>query len=419
MVEAPPDGGDQGGAATVPGQEVSNASSSPARGDEPGEAQDIDVAALVDAITRARGDTSLSVTLLIEQMNDAARSLSDRRMAGWNLARDGSPEALPALEAALSEGPAYLRATIAEALGRFQHPQAGPLLSKLLHDADAIVARGAVRGLAASDDPKALPLLASVLENGERPVSVRAEAAVHLAELDVQGGAAVLLEAFHSLGSQDPDLTEAMLEGLGTQSFEEIEDLYAELMESSTDVETRAAAVDSLSESSAKAVPFLLRVARGDDDPEVRAAAARSVGAIESPESVTADLVSLLDTEQDAEVRRNLYDAIAGQGEATTGEIMALAAEETDSEVRLKAYSSAARLLASSSHPSDARRFDQTAVPVLLDIALADSQLDRRIDALNALMIAKTTGAENALRDVAKSDDPTLARTALRALGDP
>jgi HEAT repeat protein len=422
MVEAPPDGGDQGGAATTPGQEVLNVSSSPtpARGDEPGKAHDIDVAALVDVIARARGgDTSLSVTLLIEQMNDATRALSDRRTAGWNLARDGSPEAFAALEAALSEGPAYLRATIAEALGRFQHPQAGPLLRKLLHDGDAVVARGAVRGLAASDDAKALPLLADVLEDSERPVSVRAEAAVHLAELNVQGGAEILLETFHSLSSEDPDLTEALLEGLGTQSFEEIEDLYTELMESSTDGEIRATAVESLSESSAEAVPFLLRVARGDDDPEVRAAAARSVGAIESLGAVTADLVSFLDTEQDAEVRRNLYDAIASQGEATAGEIMALAEEETDPEVRLKAYSSVARLLTSSSLSGDARQFDQTVVPELLDIALADSQLDRRVDALNALMIAKTAGAENALRDVAISDHPMLARAALSALGEP
>ena len=384
--------------------------------DESSDGTDDLVAVLVDVLNGGTQDT-LPAGLLIEQLRDHEAPLIDRRKAAWQLAEHGTPEALAALEAASAEGSPYLRATIADALGTFGGPQELALLSELLEDDDPVVARGAVRGIAGSEDPAAADTLSAILDDRDRPMSVRAEAALELASLPGRNASDDLMDAFDEVSAQDGDLWEAVLEGLGARPFSEVEHFYTDLVDSSGDLEVRTAALESLSESTREAAPFLLYVAGHDTEPAVRAAAAESLGSLEGQMNLGTDLIDLLKREDHPDVRQHLYDAIANQSDASFQHVAKHAMNETDPDTRLQAFGSAAQALSTRSFASQRRQFDGEIVPDLLDVALNDGQLHRQIQALNVLIVAGTEGARTAVRIVADADQPVLGEAARQALG--
>src|SRR5215204_3030722 len=133
------------------------------------------------------GPKDTSIARLIAELNDATLPLKARRQAARSLARLNSDEAIAALKIALRDGPAYLKAAVAEGLGASPHPEAREMLLELVNGQDETTARGALRGLALRADAEAVEVLSNVLFNGQKSDSVRTEAALALGDVDQPG----------------------------------------------------------------------------------------------------------------------------------------------------------------------------------------------------------------------------------------
>src|SRR5437867_2430636 len=88
-------------------------------------------------------ETNSATAQFAAQLLDPSLAPKTRRQAARALAKIGSAEALSALKTGLREGPAYLKALIAESLGENPHPEARTMLLDLISSADEATARGA------------------------------------------------------------------------------------------------------------------------------------------------------------------------------------------------------------------------------------------------------------------------------------
>jgi HEAT repeat protein len=365
-----------------------------------------------------RGGASLeSSDILIKRLRDRTASLAERRVAAWQLARHDDPEALAALEETLADGLPDIKATIAEALGYFGHPEALRLLSQTLAGDDPVAARGALRGLPGVEDPEALDLLSAVLSEASRPLSLRSEAALALGEVKSSVSRELLVDTLLTIGPEDVEVLEAILEALGTWPFEEVEGLFVGILDrSQTPTGIRVAALEGLSGSSSGATPILMRALEYDPDPEIRSTAALALADLADPDDVISDLLALLEREHVVEVRQNIYEAIAAQERVDVSHLISAALKESNMEARIAGFDTAAFLLEGSGSKQARRDFDERVVPELLEVALYSPRADRRLDAVMALGIAGSAAARQALHVAITSEYPDVARAARMTL---
>jgi HEAT repeat protein len=209
---------------------------------------------------------------LISVMSDKSLSVQLRRQAARSLARVGTEEAMAALKAALAgNNPPYLKAAIAESLGESPNPAARDLLHDLVNGKDEITARAAARGLALAGDANAVDTLGNVLFNEQSPLSVRAEAARALGDVDLSSAQDLLVRAVTQI--QDEDVRESVLDGLGRRPFSETEDFFRNYL-NSPDVppDSKVLAIEAITDADGDVEPFLSKYLN-DPNPEVRAAA--------------------------------------------------------------------------------------------------------------------------------------------------
>jgi HEAT repeat protein len=358
-------------------------------------------------------DPGFCAAILLEVTN----SFALKQQAARALAAAESDTAFALALNVLTNAPSSSRAAMAEALGHSQRPESRTLLESLLTGADEAVARGAVRGVAARASPDALNQLGAMLVDGwDLPLSVRTEAALCLGGLDDPAATDVLKAA--ALEVKNTTVAKHVLAGLGNRPFAETESFYtAYLSDAQVSKELRVCALESLSGNDVAAGWFLLGFASQNADPEVRAAAAWAMSNAEEPGSFGADLVGMLRTEGDPEVRRRLYQALRNQSNCDVQELVQLLQADSEQRVRLAAFDTLASAMPSTGTTYTAAFFNQVATPELLQAALADGSDASAIEAVMTLRKARSSASLAALQQIAgSSENPKVAQAARSAV---
>jgi HEAT repeat protein len=198
---------------------------------------------LVAAAGAARDEPPQDIQYLIDMLKSP--DVTERRDTARTLGVMGFDIATPGLIGALDDDDAKVRLLAAEALGKIGDKRAvEPLLEKLPYEEDGIK-RYILGALGKIGDARALEPLVGSLED-EGLAEVRASAAYGLGELG------------------DPGATDALVRALGDK------DQWVRLEACGALRKLKAAA----------AVPALRRVAEGDENEQVRKAAAKALEAI-------------------------------------------------------------------------------------------------------------------------------------------
>jgi HEAT repeat protein len=367
--------------------------------------------------THAAPAEPVSIQDLIKKLNDASLPMSERKAAIRALARLGTPEAVAALKGALPGGSDELRAAIAEGLGECTSPECTTLLLGLLNDPSQAVIQAAIRGLAQLGSPEAVAALAQLLSDSLRSSDLRSEAALGLGNINQPAAMAALAQAAVTIG--DEDMVTQVLEAIGGRDFTETQSFYQKYMGSAVSSDLRVAAIDSLWQTKGDPSAFLAGYI-SDADAEVRASAAWAMSATDAAGNVGPQLLASLQGEQDAEVRRRLYQALANQESFETSTALALVQRETDPVARIAGMDLLASSLQNNPSPEVQTFFDQTAAPALKNAALTGASSHERMAAVIALMRASSPSAISALQGVARqATDPRVKESATRAVANP
>lgn len=334
--------------------------------------------------TAERDNGTGSVSRLAAILLDPSQPLKVRRQAAWSLGKIGSVEAVAVLRQALLTAPPQLKATIEEALGHSGHPQATILLASLLRDHDESVVRGAVRGLAAIADTEAVKFLSEIIGDRQRSQAVRIEAAFALGEVGTPEAYELLIK--HGGRERDREIAEALLSGLGRQSFDRTERFFRAYLESArVDSEMRVLALESLGQTTGDATPFLATFLTSKDA-DVRAAAAWAVANLDEPGDVAQQLVAQLRIETQPEVRTRLYQALENQETIDPVSLLPLIVSDGDTTTRIAGMKLlAAQLDLGEGSPALARQFDDVVVPQLAALTINGEDFQIRLGSVIAL----------------------------------
>jgi len=343
------------------------------------------------------------VDALIRTLKDGTESPEARINAARRLAGVGSNEALAALKEVLLTGPDELRAAIAEALGNCPHPECPFILLGLLADRSEAVVRAAVRGLARQDSIQALDALNRLLHDSTKALSVRCEAAAGLASMRQPAAMEALSRA--AMLNNDEAILSQLLDGVADHPIGESRDFFQNYLRSphvSTDL--KVTALEALGQTPGEVGSFLADYLR-NPDPELRAAAAWALSTADDPGSLASQLMPLLQSESDPEVRRRLYQALGNQENVDWQTILPALQRETDAIARLAGLELLAGLLRNDilqnrSSEQQLAYFDQTVVPELKTAALSGRSSEIRKQAIIALKRAGTPAALEAVQHV-------------------
>ncbi len=385
---------------------------------EPGEDRPAAVARIVaQLLSGAPALDPSQLGAMIDRALDPSLPNEDRVGAIRWLARFGSDEALDVLERLLrGESPSAIRAAVAMALGSCPHPEATRILTALLGDDDPDVVLGAVHGLSRRVDPAAGAALRSLIADEGQPEVFRTAAAAALGRHDDASGA--LRDA---LARSEGDLTGGALEGLARQPFPENEALFRQLLgDPEVSLDVKVDAIDALGEGTPEAAEYLLEVARSGSDPELRSAAIDALALFDEPGEALGGIATLVATEPDPAVRAALYGALAFHAAeanaASDGRALVRSAlAETSPRAQLEGYRMVASMLRQQPEPETAVLFDANMVVWLQSSAEGGDRYTRHLS-IDALKLAGTPTAREALLDLSHSTDPSVSESAEKAL---
>lgn len=355
---------------------------------------------------------------LVDIARDPQSPLELRVGAVRWIARDEREEALEILEDLLrADTPPALQAAIAEALGESRQPETRRVLASLLEADDEAVVRGALRGIAAAPDGPGI--LQAILLDADRPTSVRAQAAASLGSLQTEEASATLRAALGEL--DDETLVVSVLDALGEHPARNTEAFHAVLENPALPREIKVEALEALGASSADAAGLLLDYAARAPEAELRAAAVEAIAFLDDSESVAPALFRLAESEPSPEVRAEIYGALAFHARATYAaadaeRIADVILSETSTPARLQGFRLVASILRAHPDPEIAEAFDSLMVPWLQHEALSGALRHQRLACLDALQIASTPEATQALVRLARSGDALIADAAQKAL---
>ena len=361
--------------------------------------------------------TGLSLRETIDRFLDHGRPLAERRHYAYRLAREGTPEAMGALRQVLRAASPADRAFMAELIGKTRNPGAKELLWPLLADGDDEVVIAAIRGLGLIGGEDVAARMAAILSGQGRTEPVRIEAAFALGMMNTEGTLNALVGALDGMPSEEISIE--ILNGLGRHDFQRVAPTFEAMIHASgTPEPLRAAAVEALAGSTGDAVPFLLRVASGDDSAEVRASAAWALGAHRGVPHLGGELADLADAEPEPDVRRRLYEALLVQEEVPAERLLPCVTAEEDPAARIAGFNALGRAVRLDPGSSAGTVFDDEIVPELLRTATTPNSTNLQMRAVFALRRAGTPASLQALEAVAGQAAPqiaTAARNGLRA----
>jgi HEAT repeat protein len=338
---------------------------------------------------------------LVRQLNDASLPLSERQNAIYALLKNGSPEALAALKEAAGGSSPEIRGAIAGALRGCASPGCTAILVGLLHDSEESVAMAAVESLARQNSPEAATALGELLNDAQQSSTLRCEAALGLRGSEQFGVTAMLTQAAQQ--KDDDDVVEAALKALGDRDFTETQPFFQNYLKSSdVSSELRVDAVEAIGGASGDPTAFLASMLT-DPDNAVRTAAAWALSATSATGSAGPQILSLLQSETDPDVRLRLYQALRNQDSFDVGSALSLVQNETDSSARIAGLDLLAKTLRDNPTPALQSFFDQTAIAELKDDGMNAEVYDDRQAAVLALTRAHTPAAMQALQELAAS----------------
>jgi len=285
----------------------------------------------------------------------------------------------------------------------------------LLQSGDERLCKQAIRSLALiGADPDAADL-ASILNDPSRSESLRGQAAMALGRIGSPFAGDELLSAFHK--SSGPELREALIDALGHLPFERIADTWKSVLDDpATPSELRAAAAESLANSSSDAVPFLESLAAGDREADVREMAAWALSTQPPGGTLGPKIAAMLRSEPEPDVRRRLYESLLAQAENPSETVIDVIRQEDDPAARVAAMNAAGDALGRGQAPALASTFDAEMVPELQAVALGNSSLNLRMRAVFALRRAGTPAAQTALATISSTPAPEIATAARNGL---
>lgn len=348
------------------------------------------------------GTQEQGLVVLVRVLKDTSLPMSERRKAIKALAQNGSREALAALKEALSIR--ELRAALAEDLRDCASPECTTMLLALLNDPDEAVSQASIRSLAKQGSPEAATALLELLGDSRQSSNLRCDAALGLGGINQFGVSAGLAQAARQI--DDEDVVTAVIKSLGSRDFGETESFFQEYL-TSPDVspEVRVTAIEALAGADGDPTALLTKLA-ADPDADARVAAAWALSTTAATGNAGPQLLSLLQTETDPDVRLRLYQALRNQESFDVASALALVQQETDPSARIAGLDLLAKTLRDNPSPALAAFFDQTATAELKQAALAGENEDDRQAAIVALTRARTAAARAALQELASQLAP-------------
>lgn len=227
-----------------------------------------------------------------------------RELAAWSAAKPGaSRKATPVLIQRLEDPDPRVRGVIAWSLGEVGDHRAIEPLIRALGDEDAYVREMAVLGLSRfDDDPRVVPALVSMTTD------------------ETAGVRSVLTDALGRVG------TEAAADAL------------ARIARQDPDAHARSMAIGNLVEAGSPLAGAALLQALQDPDPGVRRNAAWALGLVRThPPGVVEALVTLLQSDEDEEVRGVAISALRELGDPAAVDALVHALESEDWSIRSRA----------------------------------------------------------------------------------
>ena len=369
------------------------------------------------AVALATTEAQAQVADLIKALKNNSLPMSERKAAIQALAKLGTAEAIAALKEALTGGSDELRVAVAEGLGECTSPECAAMLLGLLKDPNEAIVQAAIRGLAQLGSPEAVTALTQLLNDPLRSSDIRSEAVTGLGNVNGAGAMQALAQAAMTLG--DEDLVTQVLNAIGGRDFSETQSFFRQYMGSAVSSDLRVAAIESLWQAKGDPTAFLVGYI-SDSDAEVRASAAWAISATDATGNVGPQLLASLQNEQDPDVRRRLYQALANQESFDPSTTLALIQRENDPAARIAGMDLLASSLRNNPTPEVQSYFDQTAAPALKNAALTGETSQERMAAVIALVRASTPSAMSALQDLAQqATDSRVKDSAAKIVANP
>lgn len=376
------------------------------------------LSAVLSLVAGHQGPHELSKEELISLLVDQEASIRDRRQAAWNLARKATKEMLQTFEQFLSlqNTPAYIKAAIVEGLGYSSNKEARELIIEALGNEDDVVVCGAIRGLSVIGDENSISILTKFLSSADSTRGFGTEAAIGLGNIDHPDAYNALIEAYYSAEKYgNENLKYDIIKGLGRRDIAETEEFFQDILDKNTsDPSLRLAAIEALENSQDDTGLFFLNCLN-DENPEVRAEAAWALTFAEDWGPYAMDLQAHLANEDNAEVRKRLYQALANQEEIDIDAAAGLIFKEENLGARLAGYDFLARKIGASDNKILREQFDKKAIPELQRIALSEESLNLKLSSVISLKRAGTELSFSALEKIAErcSDHNVLRATGL------
>lgn len=355
---------------------------------------------------------------LLSRLQNDDLKISQRRHAAFELAMIPSSSIILELNHLFPMLPPYVKAAIAEGLGENSHPDARHLILTLLENEgkDAIAMRGLIRGAAALGDGESLKIIANIITDSQQSESVREEAARELGVNSNPMAFKLLTDAIENI--DDPELEKHLLEGFGNLSVNDTSDFFQEYLASNeTPEELRVAAVEALSNGADDPTSLLLQFT-SDQNPEVRAAAAWALSDTQITGNHGEQLMTTLEQEPDANVRKYLYQALTHQTNLNTAQLMEQVKFESNVDTRLSGYDLIASMVNQAANEELTVYFNSSVVSELKVIALNGKQ-PQQLASVISLSRAKSSESIKALQNITMaSKDEMIIRAADNALGN-
>jgi hypothetical protein len=345
--------------------------------------------------------------------------LKDRCDAALLLAKYGDSGILHELKRLLADTttPAELRAAILEGIGSSDDPHKKDIALSAINDQSEPVVIAAINGLVLVGDDDCVSILSDIAKSPDESDNIRSEAVMGLGRIPGSGAYTSLVDLYHNESAKmnvsvtdsdddtdndiDTELLEDIIASLGQRDIAETGAFFGQILkEKDLSTEIRVATANSLEESHGDVSPFLINMLH-DENAEVRAAAALSFANREEPGDIAREAESLVQKEQDARVRENLYKALGNQENVDFNSIVPVILNESDYNAKLAGYDLLAKNIELSQNAELKQQFENAIVPQLKDTALNADILNCRLSAIVTLKKASTPQSIIALGEIA------------------
>ena len=287
-----------------------------------------------------------------------------------------------------------------------------PRLKEFLQDPDWEVRCAALRalGLIESEETKTI-LLGYIREDVS--VEESAQASLTLGEMNDPRVTPLLVAKFEEVKGED--LRRALLDSLTGRPFDQTSGFFREYLNSpGTPSEEKGHILAGLGFHQSAPAGMLAGFIT-DPDENVRQGAYEGLAARREARYGQM-LLGRISQEQDPALREKVYEAAGAQEDTLPAQMAAVARQESDPAARLRANRAWAMTIGRTANVEDRRRFNQEAVPWLLQEALQNPDPGEQRAALQALAMARTEASGLALEKIAQETSSSGLRQLATAL---